>query len=99
MFVQGDIDEGHFGVDEQGLTIIMGFSSISFLPQSFTSYSLFQSNRFSLLLDRFSWPDASKMNTMIKIAVNLGMTAPSRLGVSISCGRLCIKISINIWYI
>lgn len=74
------MDDSHFGVDEQGITVIMGFGSISFLPQSFGRYTLFQNERFSALPDQFDWLGASNMKTMTEIGVNLAMTGPVSLG-------------------
>ncbi|KAI0028871.1 hypothetical protein K488DRAFT_73422 [Vararia minispora EC-137] len=78
IFTQGDVDDSHFGVDEQGLTVIMGFDSISFLPQSFGAYALDQSDSFAHLLGRFQWP-TSNLDSMVEIGILLGMTAPSSL--------------------
>ena len=82
MFIQGEVDDSHFGVDEQGLTVIMGFGNISRLPQSFGTYSILRSASFCHLLKRLKWT-RSNLNSMVEIGIILGMTSPSVTGASI----------------
>ena len=80
--VQGIMDSSHFGVDEKGYTVIMGFGSISFLPESFACYTLHCTQKFTTLPRTLAWSGASNMTSMVAIAHTLGMTADPRLGVS-----------------
>jgi hypothetical protein len=83
MFVQANLDDGHFGVDKEGNTVIMGFRSISCLPQSFGRYTLLSSDKQFLtsLPDKLHWLGDSNMNTMVQVAANLAMTAGPALGL------------------
>ncbi|KIJ19635.1 hypothetical protein PAXINDRAFT_8119 [Paxillus involutus ATCC 200175] len=83
MFVQADMDDGHFGVDEQGNTVIMGLRSISCLPQSFGRYTLVSSDKqfFTALPNKLHWLGDSNMNTMAQVAANLAMTGNPTLGL------------------
>lgn len=83
MFIQGNMDDSHFGVDKEGNTIMMGFGSISFLPESFGRYILLSTNKFDALPETFGWAGASNMRSMAAIAANLGKTANPSLGASI----------------
>ena len=40
MFTQSDMDDSNFGVDEHGRTVLMGFSEIGMLPETFVAYTL-----------------------------------------------------------
>ena len=79
------MDDSHFGVDEKGNTVMMGFGSISFLPESFARYTLtqFGNDRFAALPETLGWSGASNMDAMVEIATNLGMTGDPSLGASI----------------
>ncbi|KAH9990931.1 hypothetical protein BJV77DRAFT_1150809 [Russula vinacea] len=82
MGVQGIMDSSHFGVDEKGNTVIMGFGSISFLPESFACYTLHCTETFATLPRTLAWSGASNMTSMVAIAHALGMTADPRLGLN-----------------
>jgi len=82
MFIQGDMDNGHFGVDDQGRTVLMGFGSISFLPESFGTYVLQCTDCYASLSDTLGWAGASNMDAMVEIAANLGKTGNPTLGAS-----------------
>lgn len=82
MFIQGDMDNGHFGVDDKGTTVLMGFGSISFLPASFGTYVLGCTNSYASLPKTLGWAGASNIDTMVRIAGNLGKTADPGLGAS-----------------
>ena len=83
MFIHGNMDDSHFGVDEEGNTVMMGFGSISFLPESFGRYILLSTDKFDALPETLGWAGASNMRSMEEIAANLGMTANPSLGASI----------------
>ena len=76
------MDSSHFGVDEKGNTVIIGFGSISFLPESFACYTLHCIKPFAAIPRTLAWSGASNMTSMVAIAHTLGMTADPRLGVS-----------------
>ncbi|KAF9493027.1 hypothetical protein BDN71DRAFT_1450874 [Pleurotus eryngii] len=83
MLVQGDVDNAHFGADTLGNTVIMGFRSMSFLPDSFGRFTLATTRKPSLIAlpDKFQWSGASNMKTMVEVYANLAMTGEPSLGL------------------
>ncbi|TRM57795.1 hypothetical protein BD626DRAFT_634509 [Schizophyllum amplum] len=78
--VQGNMNESHFGVDEEGRTVLMGSSNISFVPETFARYA-FVNAKLRTLVDRLGLSGAPNMRSMVAIAHNLGMTADPSLGL------------------
>jgi hypothetical protein len=76
------LDATHFGVDEEGNTVLMGLGNMSFLPATFARYTLVNAN-FDTLADTLRLSGATDMRTLSKISHNLGMTADETLGASI----------------
>ncbi|TRM57124.1 hypothetical protein BD626DRAFT_635089 [Schizophyllum amplum] len=79
--VQGNMNESHFGVDEEGRTVLMGSSNISFVPETFARYALVNA-KLRTVADSLGLSSANNMKAMVAIAHNLGMTpADPSLGV------------------
>ena len=72
----------HFGVDEEGNTVMMGLGNISLLPETFARYILVSAG-FATLADTLGLSGATHMAAMARIAHNLGMSGGSNLGVLI----------------
>ena len=61
----------------------MGLGNISFLPESFATYTLLSNAKFATLPETLSLSGDTKMKAMVAIAHNLGMTSDPSLGASI----------------
>ncbi|CAA7271821.1 unnamed protein product [Cyclocybe aegerita] len=78
---QANVHPTHFGVDEHGKTVVMGFGSISYLPESFARYALLGDDKFGNVPDALGWAGADQIDAMARISGNLGMTADPGLGL------------------
>ncbi|KAI6006866.1 hypothetical protein EDD15DRAFT_2394117 [Pisolithus albus] len=73
MFAQSDMDDSNFGVDENGRTVLMDFSEVGLLPESFVAFTLPPDIAASLGLSH-----SSKLTSMAAIASCLQMVANPR---------------------
>jgi hypothetical protein len=80
MFAQSDMDDSNFGVDEHGRTVLMNFSEIGMLPESFVACTLSFDDAAYLGLS-----GNSNLASMFEIAYCLGMVADPELGTSNLC--------------
>ncbi|KAJ7639266.1 hypothetical protein FB45DRAFT_977145 [Roridomyces roridus] len=79
--VQGDMDESHFGFDQEGNIVVMGLRSISFLPHSFGKYALQAAGgHYGRLPNQFGWLGETNGLTMATVASVLAMTGDTTLG-------------------
>lgn len=87
MFIQSDLNESNFGVDEHGTTVLMDFQDVGVLPESFVAFSLGSQN---LLPVRDSLGLSGNTNgySMAVIRTCLWMTGDETLGMPICrcCG-------------
>lgn len=79
--VQARLDASHFGVDEEDNTVLMGLGNISFLPESFATYTLLSNAKFATLPETLGLSGDTNMKAMVAIAHNLGMTSDPSLGL------------------
>ncbi|KAI5990732.1 hypothetical protein EDD15DRAFT_2278600 [Pisolithus albus] len=68
MFTQADMHDSNFGVDENGRTVLMDFSEVGLLPESFVAFTLPPDIAATLGLSR-----GSKLTSMAAIAHCLQM--------------------------
>lgn len=80
MFTQSDMDDSNFGVDEHGRTVLMHFSDVGVLPESFVAYTL--KNKHGPIAASFSLSGDSKLPSMGAIAHCLWMVANPMFGTS-----------------
>ncbi|TFY66447.1 hypothetical protein EVG20_g4640 [Dentipellis fragilis] len=76
---QANMDASSFGVDEDGKLVLMGFGSISFLPEFFATHTL-SDDKFAAVPEALGWSGAN-ISSMVKISANLGKTADPSLGL------------------
>ena len=81
MFTQSDMDDSNFGVDEQGKTVLMDFSEIGLLPETFVAYTL-SSKKFNPIVASLGLSGNSNLLSMAPIAHCLGMVSDPTLGKS-----------------
>ncbi|KAJ7639296.1 hypothetical protein FB45DRAFT_905226 [Roridomyces roridus] len=80
--VSNDMDESHFGFDQEGNIVVMGLRSISFLPHSFGRYALQSAmGHYGRLPNKFGWSGEANQLTMGTVASVLAMTGDTTLGL------------------
>ena len=84
MFTQSNMDNSNFGVDEQGRTVLMNFSQIGVLPETFVVFTL--KRKFGPIVDSLGLSGNSNMYSMSAIAHCLLMVADPSFGTS-----TCVK--------
>ena len=84
MFTQSDMDYSNFGLDENGRTVLMNFSDIGVLPDTFVAYTLSSDEKFDPIVVSLGLSGNSNLASMAAIAHCLGMVSNPKLGTS-SC--------------
>jgi hypothetical protein len=82
MFTQSDMDDSNFGVDEHGRTVLMDFSEIGMLPESFVAYTLSLDKKFDPIAASLGLSGNSNLASMAAISSCLWITANPKLGTS-----------------
>lgn len=81
MFTQSDMDDSNFGVDEHGRTVLMDFSEIGMLPESFVAYTLSLDKKFDPIAASLGLSGNSNLASMAAISSCLWITANPKLGL------------------
>ena len=84
MFTQSDMDDSNFGLDENGRTVLMDFSDIGVLPDTFVAHTLSSDKKFEPIIASLGLSDNSNLASMAAIAQCLGMVSDPKLSTS-SC--------------
>ncbi|KIM51729.1 hypothetical protein SCLCIDRAFT_18312 [Scleroderma citrinum Foug A] len=82
MFTQSDMDDSNFGVDEHERTVLMDFSEIGLLPETFVAYTLSSDNNLGPIAASLGLSGNSNLVSMAAIAHCLGMVSDPKLGTS-----------------
>ena len=82
MFTQSDMDDSNFGVDEHGRTVLMGFSDIGLLPETFVAFTLWSDDKLDSTTASLGLSGNSKLASMSAIAQCLWMLSDPELGTS-----------------
>jgi len=82
MFTQPGMDVSNFGVDENGRTILMDFSEVGLLPETFVAHTLSSDKIFEPVVASLSLSSNSKLGSIATIAQCLGMVSNPKLGTS-----------------
>lgn len=82
MFTQSDIDVSNFGVDENGRTVLMDFSDVGLLPETFVAHTLSSDETFEPVVASLGLSGNSKLRSIAAIAQCLGMVSDPKLGTS-----------------
>ena len=82
MFTQSDMDDSNFGVDENGRTVLMDFSEVGILPETFVAYTLYWDQKFHPITVSLGLSGNSNLVSMVAIAQCLGMVSNPKLGTS-----------------
>ena len=83
MFTQSDMDDSNLGVDEHGRTVLMDFSDIGLLPETFVAYTLSSKQKFDPIVASLGLSGNSNLASIAAIAECLWMVSDPRLGKSI----------------
>ena len=84
IFTQSDMDDSNFGLDENGRTVLMDFSEIGLLPDTFVAHTLSSDKKFDPIIASLGLSGNSNRDSMAAIAQCLRMVANPKLGTS-SC--------------
>jgi len=84
MFTQSDMDDSNFGLDENGRTVLIDFSEIGLLPETFVVYTLSSDEKFDPIVASLGLSGNSNLASMAAIAQCLGVLSNPKLGTS-SC--------------
>jgi hypothetical protein len=82
MFTQSDMHDSNFGVDENGRTVLMNFSTVGLLPESFVAFTLSSHEKFVPIAASLGLLGNSNIASMAEIALCLGMVSDPKFGTS-----------------
>ncbi|KAH9015922.1 hypothetical protein EDB85DRAFT_1875454 [Lactarius pseudohatsudake] len=82
VFTQSDMDDSNFGVDENGRTVLMDFSEVGLLPETFIAYTLSSDRKLHPIAASLGLSGNSNLVSMAAIAQCLGMVSDPRLRTS-----------------
>ena len=82
MFAQSDMDDSNFGVDEHGRTVLMDFSGIGVLPETFVAFTLCSDDKSGSIAPSLGLSGNSNGYSMAVITHCLGMVADPKLSTS-----------------
>lgn len=86
MSAPSDMDVSNFGVDENGRTVLMDFSEVGLLPETFVAHTLSSDKKFEPVVASLSLSGNSKLGSIAAIAQCLGMVSNPKPGTS-TCAR------------
>src|SRR6266404_5293728 len=75
MFTQSDMDNSNFGVDEHGTTVLMDFSKIGLLPETFVAFTLSSDDKLDPITASLGLSDNSNLTSMAAITQCLAMVS------------------------
>lgn len=80
MFTQSDMDDANFGVDEHGRTVLMHFSAIGLLPETFVAQTLSADAKHGALAASLGVAGNANRASMAAITQCLWMVGDPQLG-------------------
>ncbi|KAF8273317.1 hypothetical protein EI94DRAFT_1716399 [Lactarius quietus] len=82
MFTQSDIDVSNFGVDENGRTVLMDFSEVGLLPETFVAHTLSSDKTFEPVVASLGLSGNSKLRSIAAMRQCLGTVSDPKLGMA-----------------
>ena len=82
MFTQSDMDDSNFGIDERGRTVLMDFSDIGLLPQTFVAYTLASDKKYDPIVASLGLSGNPNLVSMAAVARCLQTVSDPKFGTS-----------------
>jgi len=82
MFAQSDMDVSNFGIDKNERTVLMDFSEVGLLPETFVAHTLSSDETIYPIVDALGLSGNSKVASMAAIAQCLRTASNPKLSTS-----------------